>query len=422
LLKYHAFYLLFSLYLFNAALHRRPQGEVWFFILPCDWRFLPELGPPPHGLAGFFHVGGLMRAPGREITDLTVCRAVFAGWVFAYHVDLHAHFSALLGHSAGLIRRGYLGVDGFFLLSGLILALVHPELGESRAGSMRFLGKRLARIYPVHLAVLLLLAAVVGIGLSLGVAPRDPGRFTLPSFLENLLLIQGWGIADQLAWNYPSWSVSTEWAGYLLFPALWFYVARLPVPLAAMLVVVCFGLLAFVDFWSGAGLNLTFADALFRFFPEFIIGAATARLLPAAAFVSGRLLAGLGGLVILLALRFAADVLVVAALWMVLAGLARRAVSGRPSLLPNAPLLRFLGVLSYPFYMSFGTVELFLAQLYRHQGLDPSAHRLVYAASMTVVTFVLALSLHHLVENPARRMVDRRLQKKPPLAETGLRL
>jgi hypothetical protein len=24
------------------------QDEVWFFILPCDWRFLPELGPPPN--------------------------------------------------------------------------------------------------------------------------------------------------------------------------------------------------------------------------------------------------------------------------------------------------------------------------------------------------------------------------------------
>jgi hypothetical protein len=33
------------------------QDEVWFFILPCDWRFLPELGPPPHGLAGFFLFG-----------------------------------------------------------------------------------------------------------------------------------------------------------------------------------------------------------------------------------------------------------------------------------------------------------------------------------------------------------------------------
>ena len=30
-----------------CAVHDVSQDGVWFFILPCDWRFLPELGPPP---------------------------------------------------------------------------------------------------------------------------------------------------------------------------------------------------------------------------------------------------------------------------------------------------------------------------------------------------------------------------------------
>ena len=53
----------------------------------------------------------------QEITDLTIARAIFAAWVFIYHVDLYLNFSAWLGPFAGLIRHGYMGVDGFFILS-----------------------------------------------------------------------------------------------------------------------------------------------------------------------------------------------------------------------------------------------------------------------------------------------------------------
>jgi peptidoglycan/LPS O-acetylase OafA/YrhL len=345
---------------------------------------------------------------------------LFAGWVFTYHVDLHAHFSAYLGAGAGLIRRGYLGVDGFFLLSGMILALVYPELVPAEA--WRFWGKRLARVYPVHLAVLLLLGAVAVIGFSLGVTPRDPGRFTGTAFVENLLLIQGWGVAGQLAWNYPSWSVSTEWAGYLLFPAMWFWFGRIGDRWAAFLLAACLAVLALVDF-RAHGLNLTFDDALWRFFPEFAAGMATARLLPVlASRVPGVALAGVGLGVILLSLLLAEDWCVVAGLWMVLTGFAVQAACGRAGIFRGGSVLRFLGVLSYAFYMSFGTIELFLAQLYRHLGWDPASDKLVYAASMTGLSFLLALSLHHLVENPARLLIDRRLAKPMPLAEQDLRL
>jgi peptidoglycan/LPS O-acetylase OafA/YrhL len=341
-----------------------------------------------------------MTLPKREITDLTACRAFFAAWVFIYHVDLHAHFSGYLGPAACLIRRGYLGVDGFFLLSGLILARVHPELAQSPAGAVRFWGKRLARVYPVHLAVIVLLAILVCSGLALGMTPRDPERFTLPSLLQNLLLIQGWGLSDHLAWNYPSWSISTEWAGYLLFPALWFHIGRWPNIAVAPLIVLCIPALGLVEYLSGQGLNLTFADSLLRFFPEFIMGMAAAKLAPA--YLPGPLLAiiGLGGVVLCLLIH--TDTGAVTGLWLILSALAMQADAQRPPMLSKLPFLHFLGILSYAFYMSFATVELLLAQIYRHEGWDPANGKLTYAVAMTLLTFALALALHFVVEKPIR--------------------
>ncbi len=214
----------------------------------------------------------------QEISDLTCCRGLFAAWVFIYHVNLHAQFS--LGPAARLIQRGYLGVDGFFVLSGLILARVHPELSRSTATARRFWGKRLARVYPVHLAIIVLLSVLLLAGLSAGIAPQDPTRFTLGSLIENLLLIQGWGLGDGWSWNYPSWSVSTEWAGYLLFPFLWFGLGLCNAVVLGQIAIICFPVLGLVAFVSGHGLNVSLVDALPRFLPEFIWGMCTARLVP----------------------------------------------------------------------------------------------------------------------------------------------
>lgn len=153
--------------------------------------------------------------PKQELTDLTICRAVFALWVFTYHVDLYLNFSRFLGPAADLIRHGYLGVDGFFILSGLILARTHPELAgggqrfyakrrtpqfQPPAGGLvwRFYGKRLARIYPVHLASIIVLAVLVCVGRLRGWEPHDPSRFDVSSLLQNLTLLQGWG---ELPWS-----------------------------------------------------------------------------------------------------------------------------------------------------------------------------------------------------------------------------
>jgi peptidoglycan/LPS O-acetylase OafA/YrhL len=351
----------------------------------------------------------------REITDLTICRALFAAWVFCYHVDLYLGLSAWLGPLSGWLGRGYRGVDGFFLLSGLILARTHPEFSPRAPGrfvpkARLFLGKRLARIYPVHVATLALLAVFVASAEMRGLVPRDANRFGTLPLLENVLLIHGWGFAVGGTWNYPSWSVSTEWAGYLLFPVLWRVLSRCEAVVSAQLVFVGFMLLGLLASRHHQMLNLGFSAGLLRFFPEFLIGLCTARLVPVMADVApARGLALAGAMLVLAGAGAKQDFFAVLGLWLLLFAFALRAEAGWPPLPGRPAALLAFGRLSYAFYMSFAVAELLLVQGFRLRGWVPAAHAGLFAGGMLAVTLALALALHVAVETPARRRADRLL-------------
>jgi peptidoglycan/LPS O-acetylase OafA/YrhL len=81
-----------------------------------------------------------------------------------------------------------------------------------------------ARIYPLHVAVLLLFvaaaiaerAATYALNGSVEPIPLI-GERSLGGLLANLVMLQGlW--ARELSWNDPSWSISLEFLAYLLFP------------------------------------------------------------------------------------------------------------------------------------------------------------------------------------------------------------
>lgn len=342
----------------------------------------------------------------RELVDLTALRALFALWVFAYHVNLHAQFAPDFGPLAGLITHGYLGVDGFFILSGLILARVDQQARQP-AEILRFWGKRLARLYPVHLAVILLLAAMFYGGLALGIAPRQASRFSLNELAQHLLLVQGWGFSHHWAWNYQSWSISTEWAGYLLFPALIAAFTFMPGLLAVFFLPFCFFCLGLVSM-AFHGLNLTFGDSLLRFFPEFIAGIATAKLVPDLADDYPNRRIALAGLLVLLGFSLTgSDAMMVLGVWLALWGLAMQGDAEKPATIGRFRPLRWLGVISYSIYMSFSPVELLVAQAFRRFSLRPEADSLLYCGVMIALTIGLGAILHYSIELPARRGLNR---------------
>jgi peptidoglycan/LPS O-acetylase OafA/YrhL len=167
--------------------------------------------------------GSPMTAP-RATTHLyalTGLRGIAAWWVALYH--FRAEFPAGMPQWAlPLAAHGYLAVDLFFILSGFILALNYADkVGTLESGSVRgFLIARVARIWPLH-AVMSLLFLINPIAILFFSTQKELyGRYPIGHWLMSLALIQNWGFTSKLDWNVPAWSISTEWAAYLLFPLL----------------------------------------------------------------------------------------------------------------------------------------------------------------------------------------------------------
>lgn len=153
------------------------------------------------------------------ISSLTSLRGIAAWWVVIYH------FREALGlqsgsHLLNAIDKGYLAVDFFFILSGFVIFInYHSSFAHPSFQSLReFLVKRLARVYPLHLVIMLIFLVSP---LALKLFSNEglvSDRYDPYYYLASLLMIQNWGFFDDLAWNIPAWSISTEFGAYLVFP------------------------------------------------------------------------------------------------------------------------------------------------------------------------------------------------------------
>lgn len=176
-------------------------------------------------------------APSRpeRLEALTGVRALAAFGVVMYHfADVIYGLLPALRFTRPVVSQGFLGVDLFFVLSGFILSLNYLEQfagGVKSRHWLHFIRLRLARIWPAHIfslhVVVVMYFGAKLLGLTLVTA--DSIRYTFPAYLENITLTQAWlsgGRAPRLSWNGPAWTISAEWAAYLLFPFLAVGIAR----------------------------------------------------------------------------------------------------------------------------------------------------------------------------------------------------
>ncbi|MFH1154088.1 MAG: acyltransferase [Pseudomonadota bacterium] len=142
---------------------------------------------------------------------------------FAASLIVFHHSVAYFGFGAWVNRYfpTYQAVSFFFVLSGFILTYVYRQFDSPQA-IRRFLIARIARVWPLHLATLLIiLIALHGEFRYRASLPDAGSQFWCP-LATNFFLAQSWIPFQGFYWgfNAVSWSISTEFGFYLLFPVL----------------------------------------------------------------------------------------------------------------------------------------------------------------------------------------------------------
>lgn len=109
-------------------------------------------------------------------------RGIAALCVLVYH-------SENLFHVAGPFRRGYLFVDFFFLISGLVLTLAFERSMSAPGGKKRFLIARVKRFWPMNTVALIIGVLMVGV--------YSPADVTVTNLLLGAVLLPLlWGTGD----------------------------------------------------------------------------------------------------------------------------------------------------------------------------------------------------------------------------------
>lgn len=362
---------------------------------------------------------------GPEVLPLTGVRGLAALWVLLFHAERHGLWRALPGlaafrpvpQSTGL---GYLAVDLLFLLSGFILTWNYADAFRvvSRRGWQQYILARVARIYPIHLAVLVLLGVTVAGGAAgWWASPWSGPWFRGREFLLHLGLVHSWGYGAWLSWNQPAWSISAEWFAYLWFPFVCAPLTRLRpgLVLALAAAVALAGVMLFAPLLAPRPtLNAPHLTGLVRVTGEFLAGCCLCRAflawrdrrvpwagLSAAALVGIVVLAGAGR----------ADPWALPLFGVLVTSLAASKGPVAAALSTRVAVLG--GRISYALYMVhwpvFGVLALTLGDA--PSSSAPLPARLGWAAVFLATPIAVAWVAWRWIEEPARRAIHARVAR-----------
>jgi exopolysaccharide production protein ExoZ len=361
------------------------------------------------------------RAPGElrekmrqqvQLRALQQGRGLAAMAVVAFHLSLTLALPRYLGQElfVDFTRRGNLGVDFFFVLSGFIIAFAHSrDIG--RPGRLRnYLTRRFIRLFPVYWVCVGIFCALAAMGFgTAAVLPVTVGQWISTVFLIRL---------DNLEFPIAqAWTLVHELAFYLVF-VLFIIGRRLGMAAFALWMLACLLVFEYPDThpspWATyfSALNLNFLIGMLAF-DRWTHGRP---IVVKCAFPAG--LALLATVYVLESGGMSYSLLQIAyavAFGLIIAGAAALESAGQwPS---NTRLLNLIGDASYSIYLThqafLGLLAKIMIRLSAHMSLPP---KLIYAV-VFAGTVACGCLLHLFVERPLIEACRKRLagKPKPPL-------
>jgi peptidoglycan/LPS O-acetylase OafA/YrhL len=337
--------------------------------------------------------------------------------------QFRAHLGLQAGDRNGLVFKGYMGAQLYFVAGGFLLSRWSATAKATGLANYRgLLWTRVSRVYPLHAAMIAVMALLVAASRVVGDTPL--GVFDLRGLAANLALVQGWGVTPTVTWNFPSWLISAEWFALLGFPAIaWLALGRRYPP---WLIIAAAWLLFNAGVLLAGAAGVVFTDmtaqiGALQTIPAFLMGAGLYALGREATLPAGwgRTMAALAGAWIVVAsLLRLSDLLIWPAFAALVFGVAETAKTARPAL--AWPPLGYLGRIAISVYLVYLPVDIVYFHV-AHQLVAHPAGVLAWAIWAGVFPVILAAGAmaHHLIAAPAAVWLDERNPFRAPAVRMG---
>jgi peptidoglycan/LPS O-acetylase OafA/YrhL len=172
---------------------------------------------------------GTANKPSNKLLGLEVLRFLAAFAILVFH---YRHFAFVADRPVGLVddrlplyrllhvfyEHGPYGVWIFWCISGFIFFWKYRDtIADRSLGGRKFFVLRFSRLYPLHIATLVLVALVQPLYFHLNGYFFVYQENDLAHFLPQLVMASNWGFQDALSFDGPIWSISVEVLVYFFF-------------------------------------------------------------------------------------------------------------------------------------------------------------------------------------------------------------